>query len=113
MYVMSSKPTFFFKVTIKRPNEKTGEWEAFSFLAEFKRRTRPEVEAMLEKGIPRDAEICANEFVGWRASDIKTPDGADLAVTDENKAALLAEPHAQTAIVLAWLEAVVKGPAKN
>jgi|CXWL01.1.fsa_nt_gi hypothetical protein len=110
MFVLSNKPTYKFKVVVKRPSE-AGAWESIDFTAEFKRRSRPEIEAMVAKGLPPDAEILATELVGW--SDIKQPDGSPLEVNEANRVALLAEPFVQTAIVLAWLESAVKGPAKN
>jgi hypothetical protein len=111
MFVLSGKPTYRFRVEVKRPNDATGKWETFDFIAEFKRRSRPELEEMIRKGLPGDAEVVASEFVGW--SGVKQPDGTDLEVTDANRTVLLAEPMVQAAIVRAWLESAVTGPAKN
>lgn len=111
MFVLSNKTTYRFAVTVRRPNDATGKWEAFEFIAEFKRRSRPEIEAMIEKGLPKDAELVASEFLGW--SDVKQPDGSLLEVNDANRTALLAEPGVQASIVRAWLESAITGPAKN
>lgn len=111
MFMLSDKPTYRFKVEVKRPNDATGKWEAFDFLGEFKRRARPELETMLKTGLPSDAELLATEFVGW--SGVKQPDGSDLDVSETNRTALLAEPYVQAAIVRAWLESAVTGPSKN
>ena len=111
MFVLSDKPTYRFKVEVKRPDDATGKWQTFDFLGEFKRRSRPELEEMIKKGFPSDAEIVASEFAGW--SDVKQPDGSALEVNEANRTVLLAQPYVQSAIVRAWLESAVTGPAKN
>ncbi len=111
MFVLSNKPTYWFEVTVSRPNDEKGTWDTFKFLGEFKRRSQPEVQEMFAKGAPSDALIVENEFIGWK--DIKQPDGSALEVNAANRTALLAEIGVQTAIVRAWLESSVTGPAKN
>jgi hypothetical protein len=110
-FALSNKSTFIFRVEVKRPNADTGRWETIDFRAEFKRRSRPEIEEMVKKGLPSDAELLATEFVGWL--DVKQPDGALLEVNDANRTALLAEPYVQPSLVRAWLEASITGPQKN
>lgn len=110
-FVLSSKPSYWFKVTVKRPNDEKGNWDSFDFMGEFKRRSAPEIQEMVKKGLPADAELLGTEFIGWR--DIKQPDGSVLEVNDSNRTALLAEPFVESAIVRAWLESAVMGPAKN
>lgn len=114
-FVLSDKKTYRFKVTVHRPNDETGKWDAFEFLAEFRRRSQPELKAMfLKRGLYEKgdrAEVVAGEFAGW--SDIKQPDGSNLEVNDANRTLLLAEPHVEKAIYDAWFESALTGPAKN
>lgn len=110
-FKLSDKPTFRFRVEVKRPDESTGRWAAFDFVGEFRTRSRPEIEAMIKQGLGSDAELLATEFVGW--AGVADADGKPLEVNDVNRTALLAAPGVQNAIVKAWLEASITGPAKN
>ena len=111
MFVLCDKPTYWFKVVVKRPNDTTGAWETLDFMGEFHRRDRNYIEEMFKAGAPADAVIVEKEFVGWKG--IKQPDGTDLPVTDANRTVLLAQIGVQASIVRAWLESSVTGPAKN
>jgi len=111
MFSLSDKPTYWFKVEVRRPDDATGKWQSFDFRAEFKRRLRPDLEAMVKKGLPSDAELMESELVGW--ADVRQPDGSLLEVNATNRTALLAEPFVQPAIVAAWVESALRGPAKN
>lgn len=110
-FKLSNKPTFRFRVEVKRPDENTGRWSTFDFLGEFRTRSRPEIDSMIKQGLSNDAELVATEFVGW--SGVSDVDGTPLEVNDVNRTTLLAAPGVQTAIVRAWLEACITGPAKN
>ncbi len=109
-FVLSDKSTFKFKVTVRRPSE-AGGWEAFEFLGEFKRLPQPEIDALFSGELPGDQALLERVFVGW--SGVKTPEGATLEVNDVNRTALLAEPGVRAALVKAWIEVAVTGPAKN
>jgi hypothetical protein len=115
MFVMSNKPTFWWKVSVPAVNSDTGGWTHHTFSAEFKRRTKPELDGMFVKGGMYETaamgEVLAKELVGWR--DIQQPDGSPLPVSEESRAALMAIPHMEAALWEAWVEAGIKGPAKN
>jgi hypothetical protein len=114
--VLSTRPTFKYKVKVKQPNDK-GDLVAIEFLGEFTRLQQPEVDELL-KSPPGDQGIIDRVFVAWSGvkTIVKVEDKdveQDLIVTDDNRAALLAEPGVRAAIVRAYLDAVLFGPAKN
>lgn len=111
-FVLSNKPTFWFRVEVKRPDDKGG-WASFTFQAEFRRRTRPEIDDMIKAGALQkgDDDLLGTELVGWK--DVSDAEGKPLEVNAANCTLLLAEPHVQSAIARAWLEASITGPAKN
>ena len=111
MFVLSNKPSYWFKVTVRRPNDESGGWDTFDFMGEFHRRDKQYIKAMFEKGAPGDAKIVESEFIGWK--DVKQPDGSELEVNASNRTALLAQLGVEASIVRAWLESSVTGPAKN
>jgi hypothetical protein len=111
MFVLSDKPSYWFRVEVKRPNDATGRWETLDFTGEFKRRSRPEIDEMITKGLPSDDEVLATEFLGWRG--VKDASGKELEVTPANRTALLAEPYVKAAVISAWLESAIHGPRKN
>ncbi len=112
MFVLSSKPTYWFKVAVKRPNDEKGTWDTIEFMAEFKRRSLPEMSELLKKPLA-DLQVIVpeEEFVSWK--DVKQPDGSVLECTAANRTVLLAELFVQGAIFNAWWESSVAGPAKN
>ncbi len=114
--VLSTKPTFKYKVKVKQPGE-AGDLVILEFLGEFNRLPQPEIDALMQKQ-QQDAELVDRVFVGWSGvkTMVKQDDKdveQDLAVTDDNRKALLAEPGVRSAIVRAFLDAMVFGPAKN
>ena len=112
-FTLTSKPTYRFKVTIRRPaGDGSGGWDSFEFLAEFRHLPQPDIDALFasppEGG---DRGVLDRVLVGW--SGVKQPDGTDLPADDVGRTALLAEPGVQRALVAAWIESVARGPAKN
>jgi hypothetical protein len=115
-FVLSNKPSFKYTVKVKRPGD-GGALEEFEFLGEYKRLPQPEIDELIKRP-PADAVLVERVFLGW--SGVKTMvkvEGLDveqdLQVTPDNRVALLAEPGARAAIVRAYLDAVLFGPAKN
>jgi len=127
-FVLSNKPTFHFRVEVKRPGA-AGTWETLAFLAEFKRRSPAWVKEMTAKALPDDDVLLATELVGWK--DVKSAEGGELKASEETRAwmldhpdeplkendlartALLAENYVAPALVRAWIEATLTGPRKN
>ena len=110
-FVLSNKPTYRFKVVVKRPNDESGGWDAFEFLGEFKRLAQTEIDALFKEKLPEDLPLLERVWIGW--SGVKTAEGTELEVNASNRTLLLAEPGVRTALLRAWLESAVTGPAKN
>lgn len=111
-FVQCTKPTYWWKVKVPVRNDEKGTWDTVEFMAEFKRRTQPEVAELLKKTLPElKAEVIEKEFTGWK--DYKTADGSPLEVSDVNRTTLLAEMFVEQSIFGAWWESSATGPAKN
>lgn len=109
-FQLSKKPTFRFNVTVRVPDDETGELKAFEFLGEFKRLSQPRIDE-LRRDPPDDAAFIDEIFVAW--GGIKDADGNDLTVTPENRTALLAEAGVTPAILRAWMGATYLAQIKN
>ena len=115
-FVLSKKPTFRYAVRVKQARE-SGRLEIFEFMGEFKRLDQPAIREQM-KTLKSDRDLLDAVWVGW--SGVKClveRDGVqveeDMPVTPQNREALLAEPGVEAALVNAWMEAAVLGPAKN
>lgn len=113
-FVLTKKDTFGFMVKVPRPNDETGGWDHFQFLAYFKRRNKAELAKILEQPLPAlRLAVLSVEFVGWRVADLTGVDNTPMEVNDVNRTTLLSEPYVENGIFNAWWEAAVVGPQKN
>lgn len=116
MFVLSKSPTFKYEVSVKQARE-SGKLESFAFTAEFRRFNQEEIRQIsAEAG--NDRALLDKVWVGWSGVQTLVDEGGvqvakELPVTAENREALLREPGVEVALVRAWLEATVFGPAKN
>jgi hypothetical protein len=67
----TQKPTFRAKVTVPVPNDQGGH-DINTFMADFKRTTTSELEAMREHSGLTDADLVRDRLVGWDMTDAET-----------------------------------------
>jgi hypothetical protein len=117
-FVLSKKPTFKYAVKVKQARD-SGKLEVFEFQREFKRLEQPRIRELAVKP-PPDRALLDEVWVGWAGVKALVKQGEDgpeveqdLPVTPENRELLLREPGVEAALVNAWLDAAIYGPAKN
>jgi hypothetical protein len=110
-YVLAKKATFTEVVQVVEPgNSADGRYEAYEFVAEFKRLKREEVVGLMLENKPT-YEALEELLVGWFG--LKDGDGADLPFTPEYRAALLQIPHAIVGLWDAFMQGNSGATRKN
>jgi hypothetical protein len=116
-FVLAKKEQFKYAVRVKQPDDKGG-LGIFEFTGVFKWLSQTEIQELLARGVPRDRSLLNKVWIGWEGVKTKVKRESveveeDLPVTETNREALLAEQGVEAALINAWLDAVVFGPAKN
>lgn len=98
MFTFTERTTFEWPVKVRVPVD--GGFEDFEFKGEFVIIDADEIFDAKKSGLDQVKTV----FTGW--SGIKTADGQKLAVTEENKVALLKQSHIRTGVFNAYLDAI-------